>query len=110
MRRTTKTKTLAVAALAVATFWNSASQAGLFSYPRALGVQLNRISFERPTLPPMAHTMFCLRYKEDCEVRDGDFRERNTVMTVDRLNELNSINRQVNRDITSQPNLGGLAT
>ena len=108
MRQTTKA--LAVAALAVATCWTSASQAGFFSYPRALEGQLNRMNLEKPTLAPMAHTVFCLRYKEDCEVRDGDFQKRNISMTVERLNELNSVNRQVNRDIVLQAKLGGVAT
>jgi predicted transglutaminase-like cysteine proteinase len=106
MRQTAKV--LAVAALTVATCWTSASQAAFFSYPGALGAQINRIILEKPALPPMAHTMFCLRYKEDCEVSRVD--DRNIVMTVERLNELNSVNRQVNRDIAPQPNLGGLAT
>ena len=101
---------LTVAVLTVATCWTSASQAAFFSYPRALGVQLNRIIFEKPTLPPMAHTRFCLRYKVDCEVHDVDFWTRNIAMTVERLNELNNVNRQVNRDIMPQPNLGGLPT
>jgi len=101
-----RAKALAVAALTVATCWSSASQAAFFSYPRALG-QLNRINFEEPTLGPMAHARFCLRYKDDCQVRGV---ERHIAMTVERLNELNSVNRQVNRDITPQPNLGGPAT
>jgi predicted transglutaminase-like cysteine proteinase len=102
-----RAKALAVAALTVATGWSSASQATFFSYPQALGVQLNRINFKEPTLGPVAHTRFCLRYKDDCEVRGV---ERNIAMTAARLNELNSVNRQINRDITPQPNLGGLAT
>jgi predicted transglutaminase-like cysteine proteinase len=108
MRQTAKV--LAVAALTVATWWTSAAQAAFCSYPRALGAQVNRIIFEKSALPPMAHTTFCLRYKDDCEVRGVDFRKRNIAMTVERLNELNSVNQQVNRDITPQPNLGGLAT
>jgi len=58
----------------------------------------------------MAHTMFCLHYAQDCAVHGTDFRKRNIAMTVERLNELNSVNRDVNRDIIPQPNLGGLAT
>jgi predicted transglutaminase-like cysteine proteinase len=108
MRQTTRT--LAVAALTVATCWTSASQAAFFGYPQALVAKLNRITVENPTLPPMAHTRFCLRYKDDCEVRGVDFWNRNIAMTVERLNELNSVNRQVNRDITPPPNLGGVAT
>jgi predicted transglutaminase-like cysteine proteinase len=106
MRQTTKT--LAVAVLAVAACWTSTSQAAFVSYPRALEVQLNRISFEKPALAPMAHTVFCLRYKNDCEVRGGNFRKHNMEMTVDRLNELNSVNRQVNRDIIPQVYSGNL--
>ena len=102
------TKVIAVAALTVATCWTSASQAAFFSYPRALGTQVNRIIFEKPALPPVAHTMFCLRYRKDCEVSGVD--KPNIAMTVERLNELNSVNRQVNRDIAPQPNLGGIAT
>jgi predicted transglutaminase-like cysteine proteinase len=106
MRQTTKA--LAVAALAVAACWTSDSQAAFSSYPRALEVQLNRISFEKPTLAPMAHTVFCLRYKEDCEVRGGDFRKHNIAMTTERLNELNTVNRRVNRDIIPQDYAGNL--
>jgi predicted transglutaminase-like cysteine proteinase len=107
MRHTTKA--LAVAVM-MATCWVSSSQAAFFSFPRALTMQLDRISFETPTLAPMAHTMFCLRYPAECTVHGTDFRKRNVAMTLDRLNELNGINRDVNRDITPQPNLGGLAT
>ena len=58
----------------------------------------------------MAHTMFCLRYQDDCQIHHVDFRKRNVALTAERLNELNRINREVNRAITPQPNLGGLAT
>jgi len=102
MRQTAKT--LAVAALTVATCWTSGSQAAPFSYPRAMVAHLNRITFDKPTLGPIAHSRFCLRYKDDCAVRGG---ERDIAMTVDRLQELNSVNQQVNRDITSQPNTDG---
>jgi predicted transglutaminase-like cysteine proteinase len=108
MRNTAKA--IALAALTVAACWTSIAQAAFFSYPRMLGTQVNRIGFEKPTLAPMAHTRFCLRYADDCEVRGDNLWKRNVAMTVERLNELNSVNRQVNRDITPQLNLGGLAT
>jgi len=108
MRQTAKA--LAGIALIAVTCWGSASQASFFSYPRLLRLQIDRIAFEEPTLAPMAHTVFCLRYQEDCLVQKIDFRKRNIAMTVERLNELNAVNRQVNRDITPQANLGGLAT
>jgi predicted transglutaminase-like cysteine proteinase len=50
-------------------------------------------------LAPIGHSRFCLRYPEDCKVRANDFRRRNIVLTPERLNELNSINRDVNRGI-----------
>ena len=107
MRHTAKA--LAAAAI-IAACWTTTSQAAFFSYPRALMLQFDRISFAEPTLAPMAHVMFCMRYRADCVVHGTDFRKRSVAMTVDRLNELNSVNRDVNRDITPQPNLGGLAT
>jgi len=102
-------KALAIAVAVAATCWTSISEAAFFSYPMALRYQFDRIAFEEPTLAPIAHTVFCMRYRGDCEIQKVDFRKRNVAMTVERLNELNSINRQVNRDITPQPNLGGLA-
>jgi predicted transglutaminase-like cysteine proteinase len=108
MRQTAKA--LAIAITVAATCWTTISQAAFFSYPMALRYQFDRIAFEEPTLAPMAHTVFCLRYQGDCQVRKIDFRKRNVAMTVERLNELNTVNRQVNRDIVPEPNLGGLAT
>lgn len=108
MRQTAKA--LGAAALIAATSWGSLSQAAFFSYPRGLLYQYNQISFVEPALAPMAHTMFCLRYEADCQARPVDFRKRNFALTVDRLNELNRVNREVNRAIAPQPNLGGLAT
>jgi predicted transglutaminase-like cysteine proteinase len=104
------TKALAVGAMIAATCGISNSQAAFFSYPRALLLQLNRISFEEPTLAPMAHIRFCMQYADDCRVHGLDFRKRTVAMTVERLNELNSVNREVNRGIIPQPNLGGVAT
>src|SRR5579872_840965 len=86
------------------------SEAAFFSFPMALKHQVDRIAFSTPTLPPMAHTLFCARYRADCENQGGDFRRRNIALTLDRWNELNVINREVNRDIVPQPNMGGVAT
>jgi predicted transglutaminase-like cysteine proteinase len=107
MRQTTKA--LAIAALTVATCWASVSQAAFFSFPRVLRLQLDRISFQEPTLPPMGHTLFCMRYPDECAVHGVDFRKRNIAMTTERLNELNTVNRQVNRDIIPQNYTGNLA-
>ena len=90
--------------------WSSVSAAAFFSFPRALGYPFEHITFLEPALAPMAHTMFCLRYQDDCQIHKVDFRKRNVALTAERLNQLNRINREVNRAITPQPNLGGLAT
>ena len=108
MRQTAKA--LATVAMMAIGTWSSVSEAAFFSYPRGLRLQLEQISFVEPTLAPMAHTIFCLRYREDCAVHGIDFRKRNIALTVERLNDLNRVNREVNRTIAPQPNLGGLAT
>jgi predicted transglutaminase-like cysteine proteinase len=103
-------KALAVAAMIAATSWASISEAAFFSFPRALKFQLDQISFKAPALAPMGHTQFCLQYSDDCEVRGVDLRRRNIALTAERWNELTSVNREVNRSIIPQRNLGGLAT
>ena len=40
----------------------------------------------------------------------GDFRRRNIVLTEQRWTELTTVNREVNRDIIPQRNLGGILT
>ena len=70
--------------------------------------QLDQITFNEPALAPMAHTRFCLQYRDDCEVHGIDFRQRNIALTVERWNELNTVNREVNRAIIPQRNEGGL--
>jgi predicted transglutaminase-like cysteine proteinase len=90
--------------------WPSISAAAFFSFPRALRYPFEHITFLEPALAPMAHTMFCLRYQDDCQIHQVDFRKRNVALTAERLNELNRLNREVNRAIAPQANLGGLAT
>jgi predicted transglutaminase-like cysteine proteinase len=108
MRQTAKI--LAAAAIIAATSWTSLSRAALFSFPRALKFQLEQISFKAPALAPMAHTRFCLQYHDDCEAQGADFRRRNIALTAERWNELTTVNRDVNREITPQRNLGGVLT
>jgi predicted transglutaminase-like cysteine proteinase len=105
-----RTKIAAAIALVASVGWSSGSEAAFSSFPQAPKLELDRINFQEPTLAPMAHTMFCLRYREDCEVHKVDFRKRNVAVNLERLDELNAVNRRVNRDIVPQINLGGLAT
>jgi predicted transglutaminase-like cysteine proteinase len=89
---------------------STASEAAFFSFPRALISHLDRIGVSGPTLAPMAHTLFCMRYADDCAIHGVDFRRRNIALTPERWNELNTINREVNRDIIPERNMGGIAT
>jgi predicted transglutaminase-like cysteine proteinase len=81
----------------------SISEAAFFSYPRMLGVERNQIGFAEPVLAPMQHVRFCLNYPDDCAVHGVDFRKRHIVLTVDRWDALNAVNRAVNRYIAPQP-------
>lgn len=100
MRRTSKA--LLLATMSVAMVWASVSQAAFFGLPRVLRYQLAQIEFDNPVLPPIGHSRFCLQYPDDCKVRGIDFRRRNIALTRERWNELNSVNREVNRNIVAE--------
>lgn len=104
MRQTRKI--LAAVAMLATVSGASISHAAFFSLPRMLELPLGRISFDDPVLPPMGHTLFCLTYPDDCAVHGIDFRRRNIALTEERWNELNTINREVNRDIIPDPSIG----
>ncbi len=58
-------------------------------------------------LPPIGHSRFCLQYPDDLPRFHGvDFRRRNIALTMDRWNELNSVNRDVNREIVPEVTFG----
>jgi predicted transglutaminase-like cysteine proteinase len=52
-----------------------------------------------PSLPPIGHSRFCLRYPDDCKVQGIDFRRRSIVLKPERWEQVNLINRKVNREI-----------
>lgn len=108
MRQTAKF--LVLATMTAALFWSSVSQAAFFGLPRALKFQLAQIGLDSPVLPPIGHSRFCLRYPDDCKVQGIDFRRRNIALTPERWEELNLVNRQVNRDIVPEVTAGNGAT
>jgi predicted transglutaminase-like cysteine proteinase len=63
-----------------------------------------------PALPPIGHSRFCLHYPADCKVRGIDFRRRNIALTRERWNELDGVNRDVNRGILPDVTPGTGAT
>ncbi|SRR5579872_86259 len=99
----------AVVIIAVVCLWASFSKAAFFELLPRLTLQLGKISFAAPSLPPIGHTRFCLQYPADCEVRGIDFRRRKIALTAQRWNELNAANRVVNRRIVPEIT-GGDAT
>ncbi|MCP3460104.1 transglutaminase-like cysteine peptidase [Bradyrhizobium sp. CCGUVB23] len=62
------------------------------------GATLQHIRFETPTLPPMAYTMFCLRYADECR-SPPLFRGGLVRLTAERWTLLKQINQTVNRSI-----------
>ena len=93
---------LIVVATVVAVIWSSVSEAAFFGLPRGLKHQFSQIVFDAPALPPFGHTRFCLRYPDECKVHSIDFRRRYIALTSARWEELNSVNRKINRDIVAQ--------
>ena len=75
------------------------AEAAYFGYPRNLRPQVDRIAFSDPMLQPMAHTMFCLRYEQECRAPSVTFRPTKIALTEKRWMELVSVDREINRSI-----------
>lgn len=109
-----KIKTLMALALAIVSFAASerSASAAMLGSPLALRGVIERIRFSEPRLAPMAYTMFCMRYSDECGgVRRPRmiFRGGATRMTRERMAELIEVNAAVNRQIVPQHNDRGLA-
>ena len=76
---------------------------------RQLGLPISRIQFDAPALAPMAHTFFCLKYRDDCKVDKTVSPDSTVMLTSDRRAELERVNAAVNRAIIPHPNTNGLA-
>lgn len=70
------------------------------SLPRQRESSVDRISFERPVLAPMAFMRFCVRYPQDCKLDEMPLRAEPVELTKARMAELAMVNRDVNRAIT----------
>ncbi len=77
--------------------------------PKALKPQLERIQMASPALAPMAHSMFCIDYPDQCAVRRIAFRGKPFELNQDRWRELREVNAAVNRSISYERNTLGLA-
>ncbi|MHC2436928.1 transglutaminase-like cysteine peptidase [Bradyrhizobium sp. USDA 4451] len=88
------------------------TQAGMIGFPLPLRGVIEQIRFSEPTLAPMAYTMFCMRYANECKPKARArivFRGGATRLTKQRIADLIEINAQVNRQIAPQRNERGLA-
>jgi predicted transglutaminase-like cysteine proteinase len=78
------------------------------SLPERIENNVDRIAFSAPVLAPIAFVRFCARYREDCKVSPMDVDHAAVSLTKERLAELSKVNRDVNRSIKPQENLGGV--
>ncbi len=85
------------------------AQANFFGFPRILRPDVVRLQLDKPTLPPFAHTRFCIKYPADCEVRRIAFRGGGVKLTPSRWADLVEVNRDVNQAIKPERNNEGLA-
>src|ERR1700733_1350926 len=86
------------------------SEANLISLPReARWPTMQHISLDTPTLAPMAFTMFCLRYADQCRPQELISRGGLVRLTKTRMEELRQVNDRVNASILPERNDEGLA-
>jgi predicted transglutaminase-like cysteine proteinase len=100
--------TIALGVIAAGSMWLEPVQAGLVGMPMGLQSAIQRIKLETPTLPPMAFTQFCLRYRGECRTRPM-FRGGPVRLSEERWADLKEINQVVNRGIAPERNELGLA-
>jgi len=103
-----KITTLALGVIAAGLTWFEPVHARLLGMPMGLQSAIQRIKLETPTLPPMAYTQFCLRYRDECRTRPM-FRGGPVRLTEDRWGDLREVNQMVNREIAPERNELGLA-
>jgi predicted transglutaminase-like cysteine proteinase len=85
-----------------------AMSAGLSAAAADVPAMAERISFDAPTLAPMAYSRFCLQYPGECRTRTI-FRGGPRRLSADRRAELTRVNESVNASIIPEPNQLGLA-
>ena len=88
---------------------SAAVSAAFHSLERAPEANVDQISFDTPTLAPMAFVRFCMQYSDDCKISGMTFPPSSVELTKERKAELVKVNREVNRAIRPQENLKGVA-
>jgi predicted transglutaminase-like cysteine proteinase len=108
MRKVAKVLAVAAAVLGAAIGVQQSAKAAFVGAPMNLRGAIQYIKFDQPTLPPMAFTMFCLKYENECKPRRMAFRGGRLKLTPERVAQLQDVNQQVNGAIRPEPNLEGL--
>jgi predicted transglutaminase-like cysteine proteinase len=86
-----------------------AQQAASFELTQVQTLRAKTIRFDAPALPPLAYSRFCIQYKNDCEVHRMAFRRPlPETLNEEHLQDLLSVNRDVNRAITPKADEGGV--
>lgn len=100
----------AVAAVVVAGGVQQSAEAAFVGAPLGLRGAIQYIKFDQPTLAPMAFTIFCLKYKDECRPRPQRivFRGGRLKLTPERLAQMQEVNQRVNTAIRPEANLEGL--
>ena len=85
-------------------------QAAIHVPSAQLDANVDRIAFNASVLAPIAFMRFCLRYPDDCKIRQSKINENEDVvsLTKDRWEQLAKVNRDVNRAIKPQANDRGV--
>ena len=98
------------AALAIAIGVGQTAQAAMIGMPLNLKYQIERIKFDGPVLPPMAHIKFCMAYPSDCKTNKTKivFRGGGVKLTPERYADLVAVNADVNRSIVPTRNERGV--
>ena len=109
MRKVANFLVTAAAVFAVEVGVQPGAKAAFVGTPMGLRGAIQYIKFNTPTLPPMAFTIFCLKYENECKPHRVVFRGGRLKLTPERLAQLSEVNRLVNASIRPEPNLEGLA-
>jgi predicted transglutaminase-like cysteine proteinase len=97
---------LFAAAASPATSWEGPGEVAVFSFPKGLKQDIERIAIGTPSLAPIVHGAFCVKYQSDCEIARMAFRLRPVELNEQRWKQLFGVNSSVNRTIFSEPNPG----
>jgi predicted transglutaminase-like cysteine proteinase len=101
-----QSKLIAVTVALAATSVTTNAHASLWMRPRTFLSYADRLSFDAPTLPPMAFTRFCMRHTAECEQTSA--RQFKNDLNEPLWTELEIVNRDINRAIIPQANDSGV--